>query len=236
MSFNKLQLGMVALLLASLTGLEAGCDGFIGGSDEVEVPVSIFDDEDYGIDDQTGEDGGRSLAFYYGPMKQMVGESILYSIAAITGHDFGAWEYTCPDPGTGIFTDAGNGDGTYYRHCRLLGGCMEHRIPLARTSFVGTAYVLELEKAVTLACSDREAFGMFPGEQAPQVSTQVIEIINEQYKKAFGSDPSIEDVEQSVAYFEGHIQDPEFDDVTPLESAGRGHCRALLGSNRFLFY
>ena len=131
--------------------------------------------------------------------------------------------------GTGSFTDVGNGDGTYYRHCRLLGGCMEHRIPLARTSFVGTAYVLELEKAITLACSDREAFGMFPGQQAPDASTQVIEIINHQYTAAFSSDASTADLEQSIAYFEQHIQDPELDDVTPLESAGRGHCRALLG-------
>jgi len=29
---------------------------------------------------------------------------------------------------------------------------------------------------------------------------------------------------------------PELTDVSALESAGRGHCRALLTTNRFLFY
>jgi hypothetical protein len=234
MRSRTLRLGTAALLLVIFGSIELGCEGRIGGEGPAptEPPAPIT----YGHDDGTDSASGRSLFFYYGPMKQMLGETILYSIEAITGHSFGAWDYTCPDPGTGLFTDAGNGDGTYYRHCRLLGGCMEHRIPLARTSFVGSAYVLELEKSIALACYDREAFGMFPNRQQPQASTQVVEIINHQYLSAFSVEPSTEDLELSIAYFDGHLQDPEFDDITALESAGRGHCRAILATNRFLFY
>jgi len=215
---------ILALLFA--VGL-FGCDGFVtfGGGD---------DDDDY-TDDPDGDGSDRSLYFYYGPLKPMFAESILYSVEAITGHDFGSWDYTAPDPGSQAFTDAGNASG-YYPHCRLLGGCMEHRIPQARTSFVGTAYVLQLEKAVAEACYDRSAFGMFPGNQAPDSSVQAIDVINHQYMVAFGQTPSNKDLELSIDYFDGHLADPEFNDVSPLESAGRGHCRALLTTNRFLFY
>lgn len=191
-------------------------------------------------DDDGNADAGppadRSLYFYYGPMKLMYGETILYSLEALTGHDFGGWDPTAPEPVSQAFAAAGNNTGSFYRHCRLLGGCMEHRIPLGRSSFVGTAYVLTLERAVVEACSDRAAFGMFPGGIAPDATVQAIDVINDQYRKAFGAPPATRDVELSLAYFDSHLGDPEFTDVSPLESAGRGHCRALLTSNRFLFF
>ena len=189
-------------------------------------------------DDGTSVDraSDRTLRFYYGPMKLMLGETILNSIAAATGHDFGDWDFTTPDPATTAFFEAGNGDGAYYRHCRLLGGCMEHRIPLGRTSFVGTAYVLQLEQAVGQACSDQEAFGMFPGGAAPPESASVDALIGHQYVTAYAAPPTDEELVLSRAYFESHLADPETSDVSPLESAGRGHCRALLSTNRFLFY
>ncbi|RMH43178.1 MAG: hypothetical protein D6689_05945 [Deltaproteobacteria bacterium] len=217
------------MLLVALAAL-AACNGFVtshGGGD---------DDDDWGDPDPGGDGSDRTLLFYYGPMKLMYGESILYSIERITGHDFGSWDYTAPDPGSQAFVNTGNANGTFYPHCRLLGGCMEHRIPLGRTSFVGTAYVLELEKAVAEACYDRAAFAMFPGNAPPDASVQPIDIINHQYRAAFGAAPSTSDLEESIAYFESHLADPEFDDVSPIESAGRGHCRALLTTNRFLFY
>ncbi len=186
-------------------------------------------------DDEPAGGSDRSLRFYYGPMKAMSAESILYSVAAMTGHDFGSWDYTAPDPATRAFADNANG-GPYYRHCRLLGGCMEHRIPLGRTSFVGTAYVLELERVAVEACYDREAFGMFPGRVAPGDGVRPVDVIDHQYVTAFGAAPTDQERDLSVAYFESHLASPEHGDISPLESAGRGHCRALLTTNRFLFY
>jgi hypothetical protein len=203
-----------------------------------EEVVEEPEEQEQNYNDQVDptDDDGRSLYFYYGPMKLMLGESILYSIAAITGHSFGNWDFTAPDPAATAFTTAGNDVGEMYRHCRLLGGCMEHRIPQPRTSFVGTAYVLELEKAVAEACYDRAAFGMFPGNVAPDATVQVVTLIEHQYRAAYAAVPNTTDLERSIAYFDGHITAPEFTDVSPLESAGRGHCRALLTTNRFLFY
>lgn len=193
-----------------------------------------------GDDDPTGPDAGpgsdRTLLFYYGPMKIMPAEMILYSVEAFTGHDFGSWNEATPEPGSQAFIDSGNGNGNYYRHCRILGGCLEHRIPLGRTHFVGTAYVLELERAVVEGCYDRGAFGMFPGETPPGGGTQPIDVINHQYRKAFGELPGAKDLPLSLDYFADHMAAPEFGDVSPLESAARGHCRALLTTNRFLFY
>lgn len=238
MKRSTITLGLAAL--GALTFATLGCEGNIGpgsGESSKTGPSGSSEDPNYDPGSNDPSDDQRSLAFYYGPMKQMVGESIIYSISAITGHDFGTWDYTCPDPGTGAFDDAGNGNGDYYRHCRLLGGCMEHRIPLARTSFVGTAYVLELEKAITVACYDAEAFGMFPGSTAPGAGAQVIDIINHQYMKVFSVEPSAEDLELSIAYFESALADtPELEDMSAMESAGRGHCRSILSTSRFLFY
>ncbi len=178
----------------------------------------------------------RTLLFYYGPMKLMNGETILNSIAAVTGHDFGTWDFTAPDSLTDAFDDAGNSDGAFYRHCRFFGGCMQHRIPLERTSFVGTGYVLELERAVVEACSDRETFGMFPGRVAPAGTVSVADVIRHQYRVAFSAEPDADELDHSRTYFEGHLADPEAIDISALESAGRGHCRVLLTTNRFLFY
>jgi len=203
------------------------CQGYMSGSggDDFDVPDPDGDGND-----------GKTIAFYYGPMKPMYAEPILYSMEAITGHDFGGWDYLAPDPASQAFLDAGNANGAWYPHCRLLGGCMEHRIPLGRTSFVGTAYVLQLEKAAAEACYDRAAFGHFPGGVAPDASVQPIDIIRHQYALAFADEPLGKDLEASIAYFDGHLVDPELTDISPLESAGRGHCRALLTTNRFLFY
>lgn len=217
------------LCLLLCLALTAACDGLITNPSG----NGAGDDDPGGGGDGTSD---RPLSFYYGPMKIMVGESILYSVEAFTGHSFGRWDTTAPDPGSQSFADVGNAGGSMYPHCRLLGGCMEHRIPLGRTSFLGTAYVLQLEKAVTEACSDRVAYGMFPGGVAPDSTVQAIDIIDHQYRRAFAAQPSTRDVEQSLAYFASHLDDPEFEDVVPMESAGRGHCRALLASNRFLFY
>mgnify|MGYP001573316440 CR=1 FL=1 len=175
------------------------------------------------------------LYFYYGPMKLMTAESFLYSLEAFSGHSFGAWDETVPEPNSQAFSDAGNFNGQFYNHCRLLGGCLEHRIPLGRTSYVGTAWVLELERAVVEATTDRAAFGMFPGGVAPD-GLQAIDVIQHQYISLFGAHPSDEDLAASLAYFDGHLASPETTGMSPLESAGRGHCRALLGTNRFLFY
>lgn len=221
----KRALSMVMLVAA------ASCTGLVtfdgpGGDD----------DGSWDPDDPSGDGSDRPLYFYYGPMKLMLGESILYSIESITGHDFGGWDFTAPEPGSQAFNDAGNNAGSWYPHCRLLGGCMEHRIPQARTSFIGTAYVLQLEKAITEACGDRAAFGMFPGGAAPGDDVQAIDIIEHQYVQAFAERPTTADLQRSIGYFDSHLADPEYTDVSPLESAGRGHCRALLSSNRFLFY
>ncbi len=217
-------------LLVVLMALCGGCDGFVDG-------ITGGDDGNGGGDDTgPGGSGDRTLLFYYGPMKPMPAETILHSIEAITGHSFGSWDYTTPEPSSQAFVDSGNAGGQFYAHCRLLGGCMEHRIPLGRTSFVGTAYVLQLEKAVAEACYDREAYGMFPGRKAPDTVVQPIDVIAHQYLAIYGAEPSVRDLELSISYFSGHLSQPEFDDVSPLESAGRGHCRALLTTNRFLFY
>jgi hypothetical protein len=224
----KISHGTLTLLILALAATPgAGCDlsGLGGGGGGGG-----------GNDDLDADGSDRPLHFYYGPMKLMPAESILYSIEAITGHSFGRWDFTAPDPATAAFATTGNADGTLYPHCRLLGGCMEHRIPLERTAFLGTGYVLQLEKAVTDACSDRAAFGMFPGGVAPSEVTQAIDVIEHQYRHAFGAAPSQADVELSLAYFASHLPAPEFTDVTAMESAGRGHCRALLATNRFLFY
>ena len=220
----------VAFLLALST---AACTGQLGDD---KMTAGAGQGKDYNINTDAVGDDGRSLYFYYGPMKLMLGESILYSLEAVTGHDFGSWEVTTPDPATQAFVDSNNGEMQFYRHCRLLGGCMEHRIPQGRTSFVGTAYVLELEKAVTGACSERSTYGMFPGGQEPGVNVEALDIIRHQYLTAFGIEPTEAEQTLSLTYFKQHLADPEFDDVSALESAGRGHCRAILATNRFLFF
>ena len=219
-----------SMLLALAT---RSCTGQLGTD---EMSAGPGQGNGYNINTEAAGDDGRSLYFYYGPMKLMLGESILYSLEKVTGHDFGSWEPTTPDPATQAFVDAGNGDKQFYRHCRLLGGCMEHRIPQGRTSFVGTAYVLELEKSVTEACSDRSTFGMFPSAQAPDSKVSAQDIIRHQYVTAFGVEPTDGEKALSGTYFKLHLADPEFDDVSPMESAGRGHCRAILATNRFLFF
>lgn len=223
---------ILALLGAALLGTVPACN-----ADLSDGPVPPGGDDpirDDGAGVATGSD--RTLLFYYGPMKLIPAELVLHSIAAFTGHDFGAWDPTAPEPTSDAFNDAGNGEGTFYRHCRQLGGCLEHRIPLGRTGFVNTAYVLQLERAVVEACDDRSALGMFPGGTSPDESTSVIDVVRHQYLGAFGVEPDDTDVEISQAYFESHLASPEQEDVSPLESAGRGHCRALLTTNRFLFY
>ncbi len=216
-------------MAAAVLVTAVGCEGTVvdGGGDGDDV---------YDPGDPGGDPGDRPLYFYYGPMKLMPAETILHSVEAITGHDFGRWDYTAPDPASGAFVEAGNANGSMYPHCRLLGGCMEHRIPQGRTSFVGTAYVLQLEKAVAEACYDRDAFGMFPGGTAPGASLQAVDVIEHQYALAFSQRPTTEDLERSIEYFADHLAAPELSGMSALESAGRGHCRALLTSNRFLFY
>lgn len=216
----------LALGLAGCSSLPADGPPATPEPDTGPPPLPLYPDD-------PGSD--RTLEFYFGPMKPMVGETILHSIAAFTGHGFGGWDFTAPEPVSRAFVDAGNSS-PFYRHCRLLGGCMEHRIPLGRTSFVGTAYVLELERAVVAACDDPAALGMFPGDGPADPRALPIDVIRHQYRKAFGEEPTDAELELSEAYFEGHVAAPERGDVSPLESAGRGHCRALLTSNRFLFY
>ncbi|MCC6995576.1 MAG: hypothetical protein IT370_13280 [Deltaproteobacteria bacterium] len=217
---------LITLVLAGCSGLDPMSPGGGGGDDDPPgyTPPG------------SGAPKDRTLAFYYGPMKLMPGESILYSLEALTGHDFGSWDWTAPEPGSQAFNDAGNGAGTFYRHCRILGGCMEHRIPLGRSSFVGTAFVLELERAVVEACNDRAALAMFPGAARPSATAQPIDVIQHQYVAIFGEPPAEVDLEASLAYFDAHMRAPELTGVSALESAGRGHCRALLTTNRFLFY
>ena len=177
----------------------------------------------------------RTLFFYYGPLAPMNAEVILNSISEITGHEYGAYDFTAPDRSTRMFREAGN-NSPYQRHCTLLGGCLEHRVPLGRRPAFGAVYVIQLEKAAAEGCYDREAFGMFPGSRAPDRTTGPDDVIRHQYLLAFGAEPTTEDLVASRKYFDIHVRDPDFDDVPPLESAGRGHCRALLASNRFLFY
>ncbi len=216
---------LASLLLPAL--MLGGCDDMTLGGDDTEV--------DAGPGDDIGDDG-YTLEFYYGPMKPMYAESILYSVERITGHSFGGWDFTIPDPATVAFANSGNSQSAWYPHCRLLGGCMDHRIPLGRTSFLGTAYVLQLEKAISEACYDRAVFDHFPGSAAPDANVQALDIINHQFAVALSATPTTKDLERSIAYFDSHLGDPEFDDVSAMESAGRGHCRALLTTNRFLFY
>ncbi|MBK7859798.1 MAG: hypothetical protein IPJ65_14485 [Archangiaceae bacterium] len=178
----------------------------------------------------------RTLSFYYGPMKLMTAEAILYSVASFTGHSFGTFDFTAPDPAARAFADAGNTAGTMYRHCPFFGGCMEHRIPLGRTSFMGTGWVLELERAVVEACNDRAAFQMLPGNRAPDATTLAVDVVRHQFMRAFGAQPTDADLQVAMAYMQSHLAAPELTGVTPLESAGRGLCRALLTTNRFLLY
>lgn len=214
----------------------AGCQTNVGGTASAEPSEpSPTPHRPADRDGDPASSSDSTLRFYYGPMKPMPAESILYSVAAITGHDFGSWDYTAPDPATSAFADASNG-GAFYRHCRLLGGCMEHRIPLGRTSFVGTAYVLELERVAVAACYDREVFGMFPRGEPPGEELRAEDLIRHQYLAVFGAPPTDDELDLSTAYFEAHLASPEHRDVSALESAGRGHCRALLTTNRFLYY
>lgn len=177
----------------------------------------------------------RTVYFYYGPLKPMIAEVIIHSIAAITGHDFGSFDFTAPDPGSLAFADAGNVS-DFQQHCRLLGGCLEHRVPLGRRDAIGTVFAIQLEKAVAEACYDRRAFGMFPGNRAPDHRVGVTDVLEHQYMLAFGTLPDAKGVAWAQTYFDDHLSDPDFRDISPLESAGRGHCRAILASNRFLFY
>ncbi len=226
MSTRLYMLGLAALVACTSPLPAAGPDA----TPDPTAPTPSYDD-----DTDTRDSSDRTLRFYYGPMKIMNGENALFSIGVFTGHDFGGWDYTTPEPTSEAFFDSGNAEGRYYRHCRQLGGCMEHRIPLGRTGFVNTGFVLQLERAVIEACNDTEAFGMFPGNEAPE-TTAAIDVLRHQYRAAFGALPTDEELELSSVYFEGHIEDPERSDMSALESAGRGHCRALLATNRFLFY
>ena len=217
----------LALFLSHALLLGACSLSALGGSGD--------DNKTPGADAGTGSDP-YTLACYYGPMKPMYAETLLYSVERFTGHNFGDWDFTRPDPASVAFVNAGNAADAWYPHCRLLGGCMDHRIPLGRTSFLGTAYVLQLEKAMAEACYDRSVYGHFPGNAAPDASVQAVDIINHQFTAALGTTPTTKDLERSIEYFDSHIAAPEFDDVSAMESAGRGHCRALLTTNRFLFY
>ena len=232
MRSSTLRYGLLAVLLLGFGAAEWGCVGELGRP----LGVKAADDPEPVVEEPEPSSAGNSLFFYYGPMKLMYGEAILHSIEAITGHKFGSWDSTRPDPASDAFVESGNGDGAYYRHCRLLGGCMEHRIPLPRTSFVGTAYVLEMEKSITTACFDREVFGMFPGAKAPEADLSANDIIEHQYLQTFSIAPTKKEMALAMTYFQSHMKQPELDDISALESAGRGHCRAILGTNRFLFY
>ncbi len=228
-----LRYSLLAILLMGFAAAEWGCVGELGKPLGLNIDSNTSEPE---VEEEVPSSAGSSLFFYYGPMKLMYGETILHSIENITGHKFGSWDSTMPDPASQAFIDVGNGEGGYYRHCRLLGGCMEHRIPLPRTSFVGTAYVLEMEKSITMACFDREAFGMFPARKSPGQDTAAESIIEHQYLQAFSAAPTKTEMVLALAYFNAHLEKPELTDIPPLESAGRGHCRAILGTNRFLFY
>lgn len=221
-----------AAALSLLLLAQAGCVIDMTGAPRPPGP------DDPSWDDGTDVDArsDRTLLFYYGPMKIMPAEVVLLSISAFTGHDFGSWDTTTPEPTSEAFFDSANDQGSFYRHCRQLGGCMDHRIPLGRTNFVNTAYVLQLERAAVEACNDRDAFGMFPRGVAPDDTTSMIDVLRHQYLGAFGAEPDDTDIELSQTYLEGHVADPELGGMHPLESAGRGHCRALLTTNRFLFY
>jgi len=193
--------------------------------------------------------GQKQIPILYdtAPVKRMDGNQILDSIAQITGHAFGSYDITQPDPELLRASSKPNIDKTYHSACFTLQGCREHRIPA--TEYVqtyGVPEVVLLDNLGRTACLDLTAFGMFPGKVDPDANTQlgasdperVDAIIKYQYKVFLGAVPDAEQLGQSKTYFTQHMAGPETTGagVSALESAGRGHCRAMISNAKFLYY
>lgn len=194
--------------------------------------------------------GQKQLPIVYdqGPTKRMEGNQLLDSLSAITGHNFGSYDITMPDPDSIRTSTKPNLDKLYYGYCFTLQGCREHRVPATEfPQTYGVPEVVLLDNLGRLACLDVAAFGMFPARQDPDANTALgatdaekvtSVIINYQYKAFMGVLPDAEQLAASKAYFTSHMAGPETTTagVSALESAGRGHCRAMISNAKFLYY
>ncbi len=199
--------------------------------------------------DDPRPNGQKQIPILYdtAPVKRMDGNQILDSIAQITGHAFGTYDLTQPDPELLRASGKPNIDKTYHSACFLMQGCREHRVPAQDyPQTYGVPEVVLLDNLGRTACLDLQALGMFPGRADPDGNTQIgttdaeriDAIIKHQYKAFLGAIPDAEELAASRAYFMAHMAGPETTGagVSALESAGRGHCRAMISNAKFLYY
>jgi hypothetical protein len=225
----------VIAAVASLA-LFAGCD-------QAEPPAKTVPTTNPGpqVSDPNAasDDLDTNVHYSHGPMKLMMPEQVLMSIARLTEHDFGSHDITnpaTPDPSE------------FLVYCQAMGGCPDH-VTRQRNTGVGLVYVLTLDKAANTACiQDDLATGMIPpgtdGANQSPTAGEVETAIKWQYKKFIGSEPVATELEGSRLYFESHLamSDPDTGDPTgengthDFESALRGHCMALVTSAKFLYH
>jgi len=187
----------------------------------------------------TSDDIDSRIIYSHGPMKLMMPEQLLDAVSDITGHDFGTYDFTQP-------ATTNNSDFTTF--CNSLGGCPDH-VSRQRNNSIATVFVITLDKITSVACrEDSTAIGMIP-LSIIETSTNPTQIeidtaINWQYQYFFGMTPRQDEMDASRIYFNSHLGkiDPDTGqptgetDTFNFGTAVRGHCMALLGSSKFIFY
>jgi len=223
-----------------LTLVAAGCDsGEPPKKSVASVPPTQDPKTEPPDPEAAGDDIDTDVLYSHGPMKLMMPEQILMSMAKLTGHDFGTYDVTNP---------ANADSNEFVLYCRALGGCPDH-VALKRNQGVGLVYVLTLDKAANSACiQDDQATGMIPpGADVDATNPAAGEIdsaIQWQYKHFLGVEPDTEELELSREYFASHLAMTDPDTGGPsgenetynFDSALRGHCMALMTSARFIYH
>jgi len=187
----------------------------------------------------SSDDIDARIIYSHGPMKLMMPEQLLAAVSDITGHDFGAYDFTRP-------ATTNNSDFTTF--CNSLGGCPDH-VSRQRNDSIGTVYVITLDKITSAACrEDNTAIGMIPPDitlsDTNPTQAEMDAAINWQYLRFFDVTPRQDEMDASRTYFSSHLGkiDPDTGqptgetDTFNFGSAVRGHCMALLSSSKFIFY
>jgi hypothetical protein len=171
------------------------------------------------------EPAGDAIHWHYGPLKQMLAESWLDSVAKVTGVELGACDWRYPQASPRYVPKAKlPPQGTlakfpYQTAARTLGGCPDQKTQLRYTD-VGVLSAMEQRSLLAAACTDATATRLLPapGESASALTVRL-------YRDLFTRDPTPAEAQAAAAML------PTVDASTAQQL-----CQALLRSGRFLFY